>query len=65
MGALKLYSGNFEAACYLGYVGFVMAKTEGNRREMRLSIENLRTAQRLYPSSEDLKTLIQTCESAL
>ncbi len=63
MAALKSNPENFEAACYLGFVGFSLSKTENNLSEMAKDIDNLKQAQRLYPQCRDLAKLIENCEA--
>jgi tetratricopeptide (TPR) repeat protein len=51
MAALKSNPLNFEAACYLGFIGFTLSDAEGDLGKMAKDIENLETAYRLHPST--------------
>jgi len=62
MAALKSNSKNFEAGCYLGYIGFHLFKAKGNFEEMAHSIQNLKSTQSRYPLPP-LAVIIRACET--
>jgi tetratricopeptide (TPR) repeat protein len=65
MEALKRNSGNFEAAIYLGNIGFAIALAERNTDEMQMSIQNLKLTQELFPESRMVRSLIHQNEMRL
>lgn len=62
MEALRRNMYNFEAAIYLGIVGFAIARADENEEEMRLSIQNLRLTQECFPQSRMVARLIKENE---
>ena len=65
MEALKRRTDNFEAGIYLGTVGFAIAVANKDAEEMRLSTENLRITQKLFPGSRIVTRLIEENEMRL
>jgi len=65
MAALKSNPECLEAACYLGFIGFTLARAEGDQDWMKKELDNLETAQRIYPASPDLRAMIQQCRDQL
>jgi tetratricopeptide (TPR) repeat protein len=65
IAALKVNPKSFEAACYLGLMGFHIARAAGDVETMALSIKNLKLAQSLQPSSREMAALILQCEHDL
>ena len=65
MEALKCNPYNFESAIYLGTVGFAIALADEDAEEMRLSIQNLRLTQKLFPQSGRVARLIEENERRL
>jgi hypothetical protein len=63
MEALKRNTYNFEAAVYLGVVGFALALAEGDEREMQLSLQNLKTTEERFPQSRLLSCLVEQHEA--
>ena len=63
--ALKSNPECLEAACYLGFIGFTLAEATGDKDWMEKDLENLETAQRIYPESRDLCRMIQQCRDQL
>jgi tetratricopeptide (TPR) repeat protein len=65
MAALKSNPECLEAACYLGFIGFTLARAGRDKDWMQKDLENLETAQRIYPESFDLHRMIQQCRDQL
>lgn len=61
MAALKSCSKNFEAGCYLGVIGFQLARADGDVEEMAHSVQNLKITQDLY-AHPALALMIRDCE---